>query len=178
MHVRRLVLSMLAIAMTALVVTTASFALFTASTTNANNVFTTGTVAVNGLSGCDNTFNNIAPGDHGTFPCTVTYTGSLDAWLGLNSAFGGALTNCDGANSLQVAITEGATTFANSGIDQLVGAAPYHTGNSVTFTVNWNLPLAAGNSCQAKSATLTLMVDAVQSRNNSAVPGPGPVMWH
>jgi predicted ribosomally synthesized peptide with SipW-like signal peptide len=181
MAMRKIALSLASIGAASLLVTGASFALFTASTTNANNVFASGTVRIGELTGCSNTFNNIAPGDSGDFTCNVTYTGSLDAWLGLTTTFSGDLTTCDAPNSLGVTVKSGAQTFGNNAADQVVGTAPVSGGTTKSFDVHWELPLAADNDCQAKSATLTLQVRAVQSRNNSKLPGapgyPGPVDW-
>lgn len=175
MSMKKIALSLASIGAASLLVTGASFALFTASTTNANNTFSSGTVTIGNLAGCGNTFNNIAPGDSGTFTCDVTYTGSLDAWLGLSTTFTGPLTSCDGVNSLQATITRGAQNFFNNTADQVVGTVPVTGGTTVSFVVNWNLPLGAGNGCQAKSADLMLQVRAVQSKNNTT--GAGPTSW-
>lgn len=178
MSMKKIALSLASIGAASLLVTGASFALFTASTTNANNHFSAGTVTIGNLAGCGNTFNNIAPGDSGNFTCDVTYTGSLNAWLGLSTTFTGALTGCDGANSLQATITSGAQTFINNTADQLIGNAPVAGSTTVSFDVAWNLPLAAGNACQNQSADLMLQVRAVQSKNNSLpAPAVGPVSW-
>jgi spore coat-associated protein N len=175
---KKIALSLASIGAASLLVTGASFALFSASTTNADNVFASGTVSIGNLTGCSNTYNNIAPGDSGDFTCAVTYTGSLDAWLGLTTSFTGGLTSCDGANSLQATITESGQTFTNNAADQVIGTAPVTGGTTKSFLVHWELPLAAGNTCQAQSATLTLQVKAVQSRNNTTPPpGIGPVHW-
>jgi predicted ribosomally synthesized peptide with SipW-like signal peptide len=175
MSMKKIALTLASIGAASLLVTGASFALFTASTTNADNVFASGTVTIGGLTGCSNTMNNIAPGDSGNFTCNVTYMGSLDAWLGLTTTFTGALTNCDGANSLQATILEGAQSFSTSAANQVVGTAPVTGGTTKSFNVHWNLPLAAGNACQATAATLSLQVRAVQSKNNTT--GAGPTNW-
>lgn len=178
MLAKRLSLSLLAVGVISLIVSAASFALFTAQTTNENNTFTAGTVTIGNLTGCGNTINNIAPGDSGTFNCQVTYTGNLDAWLGLSTTSGGDLMTCDGANSLQVAITSGAQSFGTNAADQVIGAAPVSNGTTKTFTVNWNLPLAAGNSCQGDTANVALQVKAVQSKNNTNAANNGPNAWN
>lgn len=177
MSMKKIALSLASIGAASLLVTGASFALFSASTPNANNTFSSGTVTIGALAGCGNTFTNIAPGDAGTFTCNVTYTGSLNAWLGLSTTFTGLLTGCDGANSLQASIASGAQTFVNNTADQVIGTAPVTGGTTVSFVVNWNLPLAAGNTCQAKSADLMLQVRAVQSQNNTNAGGTGPIFW-
>lgn len=175
MSMKKIALGLASIGAASVLVAGASFALFTAQTTNSDNVFSSGTVTINNLTGCSNTINNIAPGDSGDFTCNVTYTGSLDAWLGLTSSFTGALTSCDGANSLQATIMEGAQAFAVNGANQVVGGTPVSNATTKSFHVHWTLPLAAGNSCQAQSATLTLSVKAVQSKNNSTP--TGPISW-
>lgn len=177
MFAKRISMSLLAMGLISLVVSAATFALFTAQTTNSDNVFSSGTVTLAGLYGCDNTINNIAPGDSGDFDCAVTYTGSLPAWLGLTTTFTGALMSCDGANSLLTQIDGGA--YGVNSANQVVGAAPVNNGTSTIFHINWMLPLAAGNSCQGDSATLSLQVQAVQSANNTlAAPAVGPISWN
>jgi predicted ribosomally synthesized peptide with SipW-like signal peptide len=165
---KKMVLSLLAVGVTALLVSAASFALFTAQATNNNNVFTAGTVTLNGPTGCSNTYNNIAPGDAGSFTCDVQYTGSLPAWVGYTAAFTGpgTLNTCDGANSLQVANLTNSKT--------VIGGVA-NPGDHRAMTFNWNLPLAAGNSCQGATTTVTVNFYAVQSANNTT--GAGPTSW-
>lgn len=164
---KKMALSLLAVGVTALVVSAASFALFTAQAVNNNNTFSAGTVTLGSVAGCSNTMNNIAPGDAGSFTCDVEYTGSLSAWVGYTASMAGDLAICDGANSLQV---------SNLTASKMVIGPTANNGDHRAMTFNWMLPLAAGNSCQAKSATVTVNFYAVQSANNTT--GAGPTSWN
>jgi len=164
---KRIAMSLLAVGVTALIVSAASFALFTAQTANNDNTFSAGTVTLGSVAGCNNTINNIAPGDSGNFTCTVTYTGSLSAWIGYTAAGSGALMTCDAGNSLQV---------SNLTASKMVVGGVAGNGDTRSMTFNWNLPLAAGNSCQGDNAMVTVNFYAVQSANNTT--GAGPTSWN
>jgi len=172
---KRLTLGLLAVALTSLVVTATTFALFTAQTSNQQNTFTAGTVTL----GAPNTnmvdVTNIAPGDSGSSNYQIQYTGSLDAWIGLTTALSGGLTTCDGGNRFTSSITDGVNTYNSNQANQTV--AKVTSGTTLNFTVNWALALAAGNDCQAKSAQISLMVNAVQAKNNTNPGNTGPLSW-
>lgn len=196
MSMKKIWLSLAAIASTALLVTGASFALFTATSNTATHTFNSGTVRLdgNGAFPCvpaDTVINNIAPGDSGTYGCTVTYVGSLDAWIGLTTSSTGALMSCDGANSLGINISGTVTnpnttpptllhsaTYNNNAADQVVfkaiGGAP---PEDMKFTLDWALPLASGNGCQGKQAVVSMTVKAVQAKNNTNGSNTGPNAW-
>jgi spore coat-associated protein N len=179
MLAKRISLSLLAIGAVSVVVSAASFALFSAQTSNQQNTFSSGTVAFGAPSHNIVNVSNIAPGDKATYNYSVQYTGSLDAWLGIDASFTGDLLSCDAANSLQAAISDGRKTFTSStSATQVLGTAPVSTGHTVNLTVDWELPLAAGNSCQGKSAAIAFTVKAVQSRNNTNATNDGPVSWN
>ena len=164
---KKMALSLLAVGVTALIVSAASFALFTAQAVNNNNTFSAGTVTLGTVAGCTNTYNNIAPGDMGSFTCDVEYTGSLSAWIGYTAMLTGDLETCDGANSLQVANLQNTKT--------VIGPTATN-GQHRAVTFNWNLPLAAGNSCQGDAGLVTVNFYAVQSANNTT--GAGPTSWN
>ncbi|HYF76184.1 MAG TPA: TasA family protein [Symbiobacteriaceae bacterium] len=166
---KRIVMSLLAVGVTALLVSAASFALFTAQTANNNNTFSAGTVTLGAVAGCSNTINNIAPGDAGTFNCTVTYTGSLSAWVGYTATMGGDLTTCDGGGRFTA---PGLNLSATPSV--LGGVA--NNGDTRNVTVNWAFALAAGNDCQGDSGTIGITFHAVQSANNTT--GAGPTSWN
>lgn len=179
---KRVALSLLAVACISLLVTGASFALFTATTTNQQNTFSAGTVILMG-NPVPCTIDNIAPGD--TVKCTgapyqVSYTGSLDAWIGLDTTLAGDLTTCGGGGKFTGAVTDQSNKSYNSSlVNQVVAMA--HTNDAFTFYAGGTLDISAPNDCQAKSATLTLLVHAVQARNNTkldAANNPvGPISW-
>lgn len=177
MIAKRLSLSLLAVAATAAVVSYGTFALFSASTTNANNTFTSGTVTLGAPVNDFTAVTNIAPGDSGAKHYSVQYTGSLDAWLGLDATLGGPLTACDSGGRFTASISDGTSSYG-MGMNQVIGSAPVHPGATVNLTINWALHHDAGNDCQNKSAQIGITVHAVQSRNNTNGGGTGPIDWN
>lgn len=168
---KKMALSMLAVGVTAMIVSAASFALFTAQATNNNNTFSAGTVTLGAVAGCSNTISNIAPGDSGNFNCDVTYTGSLDAWIGYTASMSGDLTTCDAGGKFT------APGLNLTAIPAVLGT-PASNGQHRSVMVNWNFALAAGNDCQGDSGTITVNFYAVQSRNNTNGGGTGPNSWN
>jgi len=175
MLAKRISMSLLAIAMVSLVVSASSFALFSAQSGNANNTFTAGTVTLGTPMTDFATVNNIAPGDSGSKSYSIEYTGSLDAWIGLDVSTSGDLMTCDGGGRFATSLTDGVNTFSGNANDQVVGV--YAQGQVLNLTLNWGLDLNAGNDCQGDGATVSLMVKAVQHRNNINGAGTGPISW-
>ncbi len=169
MIAKRMAMSLLAIGVISLIVSAATFALFTAQTANNNNTFSAGTVTLGAVAGCSNTINNIAPGDSGSFNCVVTYTGSLAAWVGYTATMGGDLTTCDGGGRFTA-------PGLNLGAIPAVLGGVANNGDTRTVTVNWNFALAAGNDCQGDSGAIGITFYAVQSANNTT--GAGPTSWN
>ena len=121
--------------------------------------------------------------------CTfnVEYTGSLPAYLGVdvNLLNGAKALYTGSANGLQAKIAAdgvgviNGTTYNNSaGVatpvvagtsvnNILLSTTPVNTGRTVTFTVDYLLPLAAPNSLQGGSSTVQLTFKAVQSANQT-----------
>lgn len=175
MFAKRVSLSLLAVGVISLVVSAASFALFTATTTNVDNTFTSGTVTLGTPSTNIVSVTNIAPGDSDSYTYEVEYTGSLDAWLGLDASISGDLTTCDGGGQFTVSISDGVNTYG-TGVNQVLGE--FATGGMVNLSLDWALALGAGNDCQAKSADVSLTVHAVQSKNNTNGTNTGPISWN
>lgn len=175
MLAKRISLSLLAIAMVSLVVSAASFALFSAQSSNVGNTFTAGTVTLGAPMTDLIDVNNIAPGDSGSMNYAIQYTGSLDAWIGIDTTSGGDLFTCDGGGQFTIGLSDGVNAYSANGVDQVVGN--YAPGDTLNLTVNWALALAAGNDCQGDSANMTLMVKAVQSKNNTNGTNTGPNAW-
>jgi len=167
---KRLAMSLLAVAAIAGLVAGGTFALFTANTTNTGNTFTAGTVTLGTVAETLIDVSNIAPGDFDDETYTVTYVGSLDAWLGIKVSKTGGLLTCDGANSLDFDVLYGSTEFEPPvGTDPVV-VKKVVKDEPVTFNIHWDLPSAAGNSCQGDAATaasLGIQIFAVQAKNNS-----------
>ncbi len=183
MLTKRLVLSLLAVATITLLVSGASLALFTANTPNDNNVFASGTVSLDDDALIPVPVNPMAPGDSGSGTYKVTYTGNLDAWMGLSTTLAGDLTTCDGVNRLVVKVKDAHdNSYTLNTTDQVIMDAahnptPVTMGTEATFTVEWELDIDTTNACQGKTATLGMQVKAVQSRNNTNGGGTGPNSW-
>jgi predicted ribosomally synthesized peptide with SipW-like signal peptide len=166
---KKIALSLLAVGLVAVLVSAASFALFTAQAVNNNNTFSAGTVTLGAVAGCSNTINNIAPGDSGNFNCTVTYTGSLAAWIGYTASMSGDLTTCDSGGKFT------APGLNLSAVPAVLGGTAM-SGDTRTVPVHWDFALSAGNDCQGDGGTITVNFYAVQSANNTT--GAGPTSWN
>lgn len=179
---KRLSLSLLVVAMVSLLVSGASYALFTATTTNAGNTFTAGTVSLDSPNDMLVDIAPIAPGDTGSAGTyAVTYTGNLAAWIGLDASVSGDLVSCDGGK-FDVMINDGTTTHTlnnttSSIVGAVVGSAPVSSGATINLSVSYDLDISAGNDCQGDDATLSLLVKAVQSANNTNGTNDGPISW-
>jgi spore coat-associated protein N len=152
-----------------------TFALFTANASNSGNTFTAGTITIADATGgaafaTSQHIGNLAPGDSDSKTLTINNTGSLHAWVKIDSAtktgdlFGGA-------NPVSV-------TYDTAPV--LIPA-----GGSYTFNVGYSFPLAAGNEYQGDTGSVTFNVVAVQSKNNGDVnnngvvdTGDAPVSWN
>jgi hypothetical protein len=173
-------------------------ALFSDSASSDTNAFAAGTVTVAPGDTPSVTCNvtNMMPGDSSTgydsgsddkTPCAfnVKYTGSGQAWLGVDvtvnggtpSLFTGASTGLQlKINAGSVAIVNGVTYKDSAGTDTtvvadtavtnvLVSGTPAATNQSVTFDIDYLLPLLVDNSRQGSSASVSLTFRAVQSAN-------------
>jgi len=131
-------------------------------------------------------------------PCTynVKYTGSASAWLAVDVAVGnGSVPLYDGtATGLQLYLRDatpttyltstapaaGTTYVTEAGTSTslpvgttpnlLVSTVPALTDTAVSYTLNYAVPIATGNTYQGGSSTVTLTFHAVQAANN---PLPG-----
>ena len=126
--------------------------------------------------------------------CTynMKYTGSATAYLAVDVAVSnGTIPLYDGtATGLQLYLKDGTpttyltstaptagTTFTAQGgtsaslpigttANLLVSTTPAATNTAVSFTLNYAVPIATGNTYQGGSATVTLTFHAVQAANN------------
>ena len=126
--------------------------------------------------------------------CTYSmkYTGTATAWLAVDVAVTNGTTSLyDGtATGLQLYLKDGTpttyltstaptagTTFIAQGgtatslpvgttANLLVSPTPAATNAAVSFTLNYAVPIASGNTYQGGSATVTLTFHAVQAGNN------------
>jgi hypothetical protein len=123
----------------------------------------------------------------------VKYTGNVSAWLGVDvNITNGSTALYDGtANGLQLYLKDAnsttyltstaptaGTTYKNSGgtatslptgttADLLVSTTAATSGTAATFTLDYALPIASGNTYQGGSATVTLTFHAVQSTDQT-----------
>lgn len=179
---KRISLSMLAIAIVSALVTSASFALFTSTAANQNNNFATGDVTLGAPTGTQVNVTNLAPGDtsanhpSGAATYTVSYVGSLDAWVGVKIQSSGDLFTCDGGK-FTADVSDGTSSYAFDQADyQSLGE--FSNGESVTLTTTWGLDILADDDCEDTSASIDIHIVAVQSRNNTNGAGDGPINWN
>ena len=124
--------------------------------------------------------------------CTynVKYTGSASAWLAVDVAVSNGSTSLyDGtATGLQMYLKDASTTYLTStaptagttykttagtatslpatGIQNLLVSTAATTNTATSFSLDYALPIASGNTYQGGSTTVTLTFHAVQSANN------------
>ncbi|MDA8234129.1 MAG: TasA family protein [Clostridia bacterium] len=184
---KRLLLSLMTVAMISVLVAGASFALFSANTTNGGNTLTAGTVTLGEPRVVNATLDNIAPGDSGdVIDYTVTYTGNLPAWLGVKVWTSGSL--FAGTSPATVTVADGNTnTYVASSsiptnptvIKKAAGATTaFNNAETVTFDVNYAFPIGAGNEYQGATGTVNLALYAVQSEHNTNSTNDGPISWN
>ncbi|WP_068606804.1 TasA family protein [Paenibacillus swuensis] len=160
---KQLGLAMVTTALGATLVAGGSFALFTSSAQNTGNTFASGTVKVS-LDKPEGTkyfdISNIAPGDNGSTQLTVTNGGSLELRYDLAQNLTGDL--AWGTDGVKITIKDSAGNVIVPGDNNRV-LAP---AASEVLTVKWELPLAADDRYQNKTAQLGLTVNAEQTKNN------------
>lgn len=156
---KKILMSLATVGALSALITGASFALFTAQAENQNNTFTAGTVKLGEVTtfDCGIETDNLAPGDSGTCEVSVTYSGSLEAFIGVEHSASGALFK--GSTPMTY-------TINGSGDSGTILLGKAKDGDPTTATVAYTFPLEAGNSYQGKSGTISLKFKAVQVRNN------------
>lgn len=154
---KRLMVSIMMIALVAALVGGATFALFTDTAVNENNTFAAGTVDIN--TNPNPVFNvpNMAPGDVVTGTVNVVNAGTLDLKYNFVNAFGGDL-----APVLSIVSIKDA---AGADVDP-AAFRPMASGTSEPLSITVKMDLAAGNWYQAKTGTLTMTFNAEQLANN------------
>jgi predicted ribosomally synthesized peptide with SipW-like signal peptide len=168
---KKLSLSLLAVAAVSALVMGGTMALFTDSTA-ATGTFTAGTVELGATPWTETiSFANMAPGNTESTTITLTNSGTLGAHLGYKLVASGNLLTCDTTNSLKLTVNGqdyGMGAEFDSGIQYIASVAALGTKDVV---VSYLLPAAANNSCQGDGASATLTFYAVQSKNNPVGPG-------
>ena len=184
--------------------------LFSANEVSGSNSFTAGTVTVTTDTPASVTcaITNMVPGDStagagigngSDTKCTynVKYSGSANAWLGVDIAVANGGTSLyDGtATGLQLYLNDASSTnyvtstaptagstYRNTSnaatslptgttSNLLVSTSAATTGTTVHLSLDYALPIASGNGYQGGSATVTLTFHAVQSGNNTPAGG-------
>ena len=167
---KRLVLGAAALATVGAVATLVAgvtFGVFDSTAGPVTQNFTTGTLSLtqDASTTCPVTATNLVPGDSGSCVFIVDYTGSVEAWVSLTTV------TSDPAPDLAITITDNnSVSYAINGTHLYVGVG---SGGPYTFTVNWNLPITAGNANQGKSASVELTAIAAQQTNNGTCTTPG-----
>ncbi|MCF8010654.1 MAG: M73 family metallopeptidase [Clostridiales bacterium] len=173
---KRLVLSLMTVAVVALLASGATFALFTAETSNAENTFTAGTVAINDPLETSVDIGPMAPGDSGDVgDWTVTYSGNLDAWLGLTASTSGDLFTGEYPVEITISNNSG-DSYDVDGTKQVLGE--FTENETITLDVDYSWNVDADNTYKNADGELQLQVFAVQSKNNTNSDGTGPSSWN
>ena len=178
---KRWALAILLLVTTTLLVGTVTYALFQASTGTDNLpiTFTMGTVNLQAVAETSFTVSGLSPGGEvqaGSFP--VTYTGTLEAWLGLDITVAGDLFAGDTPCLAVVAVSGPELQKLaeySPGSDQVVAAV--ENEDSYTVDIFCYMPQSAGPEYVGKSGTVTVLVKAVQASHNTNENHSGPLVW-
>jgi hypothetical protein len=180
-----LVTPLIGLAVAVLFVWQASYAAFTATTSNGPNNWTTGSVVLSNNTGTAMfSVTNIKPGDSGSRCITVTSSGTVPSMV---KFYGAGLTPANGLSSaLMLTVTQGSGSNVNcsdysaaatnpgvySGTLAGFTASNYDGGYSTswaptgtasedrTFRFAWALPAATGNPAQNATAGVTFTWEA------------------
>jgi len=194
------------------IATASTYGWFSAQVPSQSAMLTTGTLRLGESAVHTCTVTNLLPGDASTgegrskMQCsfTVTYNGTMPAYLGLDVSIAGTKLGTDPNGNvagsylydsspagLQLLIrdnqspqvtymsgtTLGGSPTSGSSPDSgvlLVSTTPFTNGNSVTFTVDYSLPSTTTNAYQDASSSVTLTADAAQAANNGSTAGCTP----
>lgn len=175
---KRVVVSMLVIALAAALLGGAAFAWFTDSD-SAEAKFTAGTLVLGDIPDFTGDLNIEAPGDTDDWTVTISNDGTLDMYYRLY--FTSVITK-EGAEPLQevvnVRIFDSTDQELKSGkIDTISASNPWFEESmqlgtttddkEITYKIHFELPTDTGNEYQGATWTITLHVDATQVKNNT-----------
>jgi len=176
---KKVVLGLAAAGVTAAVVSAASFALFTSAATPQTDTFSSGTVILTNTTpatmNCGVDANNLEAGDSGSCTYDVTYSGTLNAWVGVLVS----------AHSSGVAPTTPAGSAESYGGEALLNDNNDHNGLQVTISgstgslqQSFDLPALScttdsggAESCSGSDSTPILWPGTVTSNTNDAPAG-------
>lgn len=174
---KKVAMALTTTAIGAMLIGTGTFALFTSTASNNGNTFAAGTLKIdlNKPDGCKYfDISNMAPGDHGSAQVIVSNSGSLDLRYDIAETLTGAL--AAGTDGLKITIKDhdgnvivpgdNNRELDAGGVIHFMGHTTVLPGEKETLTVEYSLPLIAGNQYQATSATLGLTFNAEQVKNN------------
>lgn len=141
-------------------------ALFSDSFENPSNSFSTGRVYINLNQGNDTQFlnvDNLMPGQASASPFTISNSGTLDFYYTIQIITAGVLV--EGEHPLEFSIQDFQGNLITSNTKLFLSA-----GEEETLSVNWYMPLEAGNEYQGATASLGLFVHASQAVNLTDLP--------
>lgn len=180
---KRVVLSLVLVAMLAFGIGMGTYAWFTDEAVVADNVFETGTldIGVNYFAIPEQPwfigFENMKPGDSETRILTVKNSGSLNLKYRITAEKGSGSSALYNQLNLKVTDIQGARKPLYEGplngltTDRILQQLEAGKTQNLWFTVT--LPETAGNDCQGKSTTVKFVFEATQLDNNDGDWGVG-----
>ncbi len=185
----KIVASLAVVIVTLSMVTVATLAVFTDSTSVSGNTFTAGTVDITTApTTAVVTATDLAPGDEVTAPLTVTNSGTLDLRYAVTSTttedvlaaelvltIKVGVTTCDDANWAADGTTLYSGALGSTGTTAVLGSATQGadagdrtllSSTGEILCLNVTLPLAASSATEGVTTTATLTFQAEQTVNN------------
>ncbi|MDD4659004.1 MAG: TasA family protein [Eubacteriales bacterium] len=174
---KRVVVSMLVIALAAALLGGAAFAWFTDSDSAAAN-FTAGTIKLGKPVATGLEVTNMAPGDHQDWTVTIQNDGTLDMYYRLS--FSGGIAGAALTEVLEVSLYDGTVEESEAPIfgPTLLSAVDANnfwfneasmyidaSGAAHEYTIRFELPIETGNDYQGATWNITLNVQATQKAN-------------
>lgn len=172
---RKILLSLVIIAVLASTVTASAIALWTDTETSSANVFTTGTLDIALTDGAPLPFNvsGMAPGDSVSGTLVVANSGSLQLRYAMTTTGDGASTLDE---QLDCVIMQGATTLYDGKLSSAfigdpaqgaqAGDRTLDAGINETLTFTVTLPIDTDNTYQGATCSVDFVFDAEQTANN------------
>ena len=163
---KKVLLSLLVLGLLTTVVTVGTFALFTASTSNSNNVFATGTLSMSNSNGASATatLSNMVPGDTVTGLISINNSGSEDitSYQLSTAATAGSPSNpnaltIDTTKGLQIWVSRCSQAWTGSGASATCGGVQSDvlgTSASPVAIIQNNASLAANAFCSTNAAAI------------------------
>lgn len=152
------------VGITGILIGGAAFAAFTATATNSNNVFSTGTLNLTtNLSSGFIFMNNMKPGDNVTANLSVTNPGTLNETYNITGNVSG---DSPLINDLVLQVLKGGTPIYGpgsiSGLTPGAGQVLLTANTTENLTFNVALPTGEPNTAQGQTANATFTFNGVQ----------------